>query len=167
MPRGHAGRREARGRPDRERQARALDFQPGDQGRDRPRREHHGRPDARDPRRRGDRQAREHDARGLYARRDDQPRPGHHHRRHQIRVRPGPRRQNHPDRRGDDPRQFALLGGGQLPPGRPQPSFDKQPLRDSRCRAPRRSIERRRAGAYAAGRSGGGHSKRYLEPIAA
>ena len=33
---GHAGRREAAGRPRRERQARTFDLQPGDQGRDRP-----------------------------------------------------------------------------------------------------------------------------------
>ena len=39
-------------------------------------------------------------------------------------------------------------------PGKPQPSFDKQPLaRLARCRAPCRPLERRCAGAEAAGRS--------------
>ncbi len=48
---GTLGRREAAARPARKRQARAFDLQPRDQGRKRPRREHHGRTDARDPRR--------------------------------------------------------------------------------------------------------------------
>ena len=50
---GHARRREAAAGPAGKRQARAADLQSGDQGRDRPRREHHDRADARDPRRRG------------------------------------------------------------------------------------------------------------------
>ena len=44
----------------------------------------------------------------------DRPPPRHHHRRHQVRVRPGRRRPHHPDRRGDDAGQFAVLGGRRL-----------------------------------------------------
>jgi len=55
---------------------------------------------------------------------------GHHHRRHQVRVRARQVGRGHPDRRGDDARQLALLAGRRYQPGRPQPSFDKQPLRD-------------------------------------
>ena len=39
-------------------------------------------------------------------------------------------RPHHPDRRGDDAGQFAVLGRDVYKPGQPQPSFDKQPLRD-------------------------------------
>ena len=45
-------------------------------------------------------------------------------------------------------------------PGQPQPSFDKQPLRDYLdSRAPRRPLERRRPAAAAAGQRGGRHQQ--------
>ena len=156
----HAGGREASARPDRERQTRARDLQPGHQGRDRSRRKHHGRADARDRRRRGDLHAGEHDPRGLYARRENQPRPGHHHRRHQIRIRPRCRRPHHPDRRGDDPRQFAVLGGGRLQT-RPAAAEFRQAAaaRLSRRRAPGRPLERRGSAATAAGKRRGRHQQ--------
>ena len=77
-----------------------------------------------------------------------QPRSRHHHRRHQIRIRPGSRRPHHPDRRGDDPRQFAVLGGGCLQ-ARPAAAEFRQAAaaRLSRHRAPRRPLERRSAAA--------------------
>ena len=59
-----------------------------------------------------------------------EPRARHHHCRHQIRIRPRRRRPHHPDRRGDDPRQFRFWAVDVYKPGQPQPSFDKQPLRD-------------------------------------
>ena len=100
------------------------------------------------------RYAGEHGPRGLCARRKDQPRPRHHHRRHQIRIRPRSRWAHHPDRRGDDPRQFAVLGGGCLP-ARPAAAEFRQAAaaRLSRRRAPRRPLERRSAAAAAARRA--------------
>ena len=67
------------------------------------------------PRRRGDATTLESMARAVYAlgekiSRDQR----HHHRRHQIRIRPRWRWPHHPDRRGDDPGQFAVLGRGRL-----------------------------------------------------
>ena len=127
---GHAGRREAPLRPAGERQTGAGDLQPGHQGRNRSRREHHDRAHARGSGRRGGVRTGEHEPRRLYARRKDRPRTGHHHRRHQVRVRPRQGRPHHPDRRGDDPRQFRFWAADAYTPGQPQPSFDKQPLRD-------------------------------------
>ena len=80
--------------------------------------------------------------RGLRGRRAIRGGARHHHRRHQVRVR-RPRRRHAPaDRRGAHARLLALLARRRLPPGRRQPSFDKQPLRDYLARA----AERRDAG---------------------
>ena len=55
----------------------------------------------------------------------------HHPRRHQVRVRPDRRGRDHPHRRGDDARLVALLAAAiSTRPGGPQPSFDKQFVRD-------------------------------------
>ena len=65
---GHAGRRDAAGRPEGKRPARSADLQPRHQGRERPRREHHRRPHGRGAGQGRDRRARAADARGLHAR---------------------------------------------------------------------------------------------------
>ena len=56
--------------------------------------------------------------------------PGHHHRRHQVRVRPGRRRRSLPDRRGDDAGFLAVLAAAEYRTGISPPSFDKQFVRD-------------------------------------
>ena len=53
----------------------------------------------------------------------------HHHRRHEVRVRPD-RRSDHSRRRSSDARFVALLARGILLPGGAQPSYDKQYVRD-------------------------------------
>ena len=59
------------------------------------------------------------------------------------------RERPHPDRRGADARLVALLAAGRLPPGGPQPSFDKQFVRDYLERDP---LEQAAARAVAARR---------------
>ena len=54
----------------------------------------------------------------------------HHPRRYEVRVRRGRRRAARPRRRGADARLVAFLAGGRYEPGRSQPSFDKQFVRD-------------------------------------
>ena len=105
---------------------------------------------------------------GLYARRENQPRPGHHHRRHQIRIRPGCRWPHHPDRRGDDPRQFPVLGGGRLQ-ARPAAAELRQAAaaRLSRRRAAGRPLERRGSATTAAGKRGGRHQQTLSRSLSA
>src|SRR5688572_25096020 len=89
----------------------AADLHAGNEGRRRPRREHHFRPGggAHRPRARRQGARREHPplqgSRGL--RRDQR----HHHRRYEIRVRPRREQQPRPHRRSADRRFFALLAG--------------------------------------------------------
>ena len=80
----------------------------------------------------------------------------HHHRRHQVRIRPRRGWPHHPDRRGDDAGQFAVLGGRRLQ-ARPAAAELRQAAaaRLSRHRAPRRPLERRRPAPAAAGQRGG------------
>ncbi len=106
--------------------------------------------------------------RRLYARRKDRPRAGHHHRRHQVRIRPRRGRPHHPDRRGDDPRQLAVLGGGRLQ-ARPAAAELRQAAaaRLSRRRAPRRPLERRRPAPAAAGQRGGGDQQALSRSLSA
>ena len=68
------------------------------------------------------------------------------------------RRAHHPDRRGDDPRQFAVLGGGCLS-ARPAAAEFRQAAaaRLSRRRTPRRPLERRSPAAAFARQSRGCH----------
>ena len=70
------------------------------------------------------------------------------------------RRPHHPDRRGDDAGQFAVLGGRCLQ-ARPAAAEFRQAAvaRLSRRRAPRRPLERRRAASAAAGERGGSHQQ--------
>ena len=56
--------------------------------------------------------------------------PRHHHRRHQVRVRPRRDRPAGAGRRGADARLVALLAGRPYEPGSSPPSFDKQYVRD-------------------------------------
>ena len=81
----------------------------------------------------------------------------HHHRRHQVRVRAHEGRRDHPDRRGDDARQLALLAGRRLPAGQAAAQLRQAAVaRLARCRAPCRPLERRCAAAEAAARGRGG-----------
>ncbi len=72
---------------------------------------------------RHDREAAQHDAAALLARRRARRAPRHHRRRHEVRVRPRDRRpeqgRDHPHRRGADARLVALLAARHLHPGRP------------------------------------------------
>ena len=96
----------------------------------------------------------EHGPRRLYARREDQPRAGHHHRRHQIRIRPGSRRAiilidevMTPD--------SSRFWAADVYTARPAAAEFRQAAaaRLSRRRAPRRPLERRSPAAAAAGRA--------------
>ena len=109
----------------------AADLQPGHQGRDRPRREHHGRAGARDSGRRRRRQAREHGAHGLYTSANRSPAS-------RASSSPTPSSSSAATTDGriiliDEvmtPDSSRFWAADVYKPGRPQPSFDKQPLRD-------------------------------------
>jgi len=125
----HAGGRELR--PGYSRAANSsCDFKSCHQSRNRSRREHHVAADARASSARRDVRAGAHDPRGVWAWRENQPRAGHYHRRHQFEF--------GRDASGRiilidevmNPRRSRFLGGDVYKPGQPQPSFDKQPLRD-------------------------------------
>jgi phosphoribosylaminoimidazole-succinocarboxamide synthase len=66
----------------------------------------------------------------LYKKRRIRRHARHHHRRHQVRIRPGRKRRHAPDGRSADGRLVALLAGRFLPAGISPPSFDKQFVRD-------------------------------------
>ena len=74
------------------------------------------------------------DARDLPPRRGARRVEGHHHRRHEVRVRPGRGRRSgdrcRAHRRSADARLVALLAEDRYEPGHGQPSFDKQFVRD-------------------------------------
>ena len=114
----------------RKRKAGTRDLQPGDESRNRPRRKHHDCADARDPRRGRDHNARKHGPRGLHIGEQISRKQG-------III-------------ADTKFEFGRDGDGRIilidevmtpdssrfwaadvyKPGQPQPSFDKQPLRD-------------------------------------
>ena len=87
-------------------------LQPGDEGRDRARREHHRSPQWRRRSAPTSRDELERLSRLVYERgRDDRRGARHHHRRHEVRVRARSRRHDHADRRSADAGQLALLAG--------------------------------------------------------
>ena len=105
-------------------------FTPGHQGADRARREHRPRRRGRARRRGALRRGGAADARALRLRLRPRARARDHPRRHEARVRGRPRGPARPRRRGLHAGLVPLLAGRRLRARRPQPSYDKQFVRD-------------------------------------
>src|SRR5690606_23478942 len=137
-----AGRRAAPARAPGERPPRPAALLTGDQGRRGARREHPGRRGRAAPRPRPRRGAGKAEPRDLRAGTGDRGGSGDHHRRHEVRVRPPPRRDGPPDRRGPHARLLALLAEGALCAGA-RPAVTRQATGPG---LPRRARRRWRVG---------------------